>query len=151
MAKFIWRRMKMLWVSSATKAKNCLQEVGSWFWRTINKDCTKSIYVTICKIYQEQGIISSHDNKPVFTTNTTFALWKNGWCHRQIEQKKITLIFSLINQIKELINKPLVLSSWKNWKKHNHSQNNNCQNAVWRGFRNLSQERNQKPTNEWTF
>ena len=36
----------------------------------------RSLFTSLCKIYQEQGIISSHDNKPIFTTNTMFALWK---------------------------------------------------------------------------
>ena len=35
----------------------------------------RSLLTSLCKIYQEQGIISSHDNKPIFTTKTTFILF----------------------------------------------------------------------------
>ena len=36
----------------------------------------RSLFTSLCKIYQEEGIISSRDNKPIFTTNTMFAVWK---------------------------------------------------------------------------
>ena len=43
MTKFIWRRIKTLWVFSATKAKKILKEVGSWFWKTNSQ--------ILCEVY----------------------------------------------------------------------------------------------------
>ena len=129
------------------KSRICLQEVGSWLGRT-NSQILYEVYLRRYAKYTR--------NKASFLvmiTNRFSPQTQRSHCENKVVARaNRTTKDNLGSLIKENNSPP---NHWCHYlgellvKKHNHSQNN-CQNAVWSGFRNLSEKRNQKGTNEWT-
>ena len=126
------------------KSRICLQEVGSWLGRT-NSQILYEVYLGRYAKYTR--------NKASFLvmiTNRFSPQTQRSHCENKVVARaNRTTKDNLGSLIKENNSPPNHYLGELLVKKHNHSQNN-CQNAVWSGFRNLSEKRNQKGTNEWT-